>query len=79
MQTHDLNFLRGYLAAHRSQWTTIAEDKRVARRAIAYIVDDPERDPRHSTVVKLMEWIADHDPMAVRKNPAVRVQDKDAA
>lgn len=62
--TDELGWLRGYLAARRELWTRIAEEAQVARRAIAYIVDDPERDPRHSTVSKLLQWVANHDPLS---------------
>ena len=59
---HDLDILRSYLAVRRGLWSRIAEESGVARRAIAYIVDDVDRDPRVSTVTKLFDWIRDHDP-----------------
>lgn len=63
--TTELEFLRDYLSTRRARWTEIAETACVARRAIAYIVDDPDRDPRHSTVAKLIAWVADNDPKAL--------------
>lgn len=58
----ELERLRRYLDARRNLWTQIATDTGVARRAIAYIVDSPGRDPRVSTVSKLLGWVAEHDP-----------------
>jgi hypothetical protein len=58
----ELDFLRDYLSTRSKQWTGIANDSDVARRAIAYIVSRPDRDPRHSTISKLMAWVAQNDP-----------------
>jgi hypothetical protein len=76
----ELDFLRDYLSTRRSRWSEIAETAHVARRAIAYIVDDVDRDPRHSTVAKLMAWVADNDPKAILAHQGRRpLTAKDAA
>ena len=66
----DLNRIRAYLGEHRRLWTRIAIETGVARRAIAYIVDDPSRDPRVSTVVKLAEWIEKYGAEADQQKAA---------
>lgn len=60
--TRDLDFLRAYLAANRDRWTQISNQAEVARRAIAYIVENDDRDPRYSTFRSLLDWIEKHDP-----------------
>ena len=66
----DLNRIRAYLGDRRRLWTRIAMETGVARRAIAYIVDDPSRDPRVSTVVKLSEWIEKYGAEADQQKAA---------
>ena len=66
----DMNRIRAYLGDRRCLWTRIAMETGVARRAIAYIVDDPSRDPRVSTVVKLAEWIEKHGAEADQQKAA---------
>lgn len=60
-----LAFLRGYLGPRSNLWTRIATEAQVARRAIAYIANNPERDPQYSTVLALMRWVRMNDPAAL--------------
>lgn len=61
------SFLRAYLSPRSHLWTRIAQETGVSRRAIAYLHQIPDRDPRYSTMLPLMAWVEKNDPAAIKQ------------